>query len=311
MARPQKERQDDPMPSPPRRRTRLFARILVPAALLLAGGALLGFGPVDLLTSGFFRPMERRAPDPDPGEWPHEVLWLEARDGSRLEAWLFPSRDSAPAAGLVLQAHGNAGNLSMQWRLSAGLADHGFDVLVFDYRGFGRSEGETSRRAAREDLEVALAEARRLAAGRPLFVLGQSIGASLSLEVLADPEQRRGVAALAVDGPFDSWPGIASLHLVGRGALQRPARGLFAALLRRSGLEPIEAAGRLDGIPILIVAGGGDRICPPEMQQAIHEAAGPLSSCLELPDEPHVGLRGEERRAEVLAATAAFFHDVL
>ena len=185
----------------------------------------------------------------------------------------------------------------------------GYGVLTFDYRGYGRSGGRASRQAAREDLRTALALARERAQGAPIFVYGQSIGGALALEVMADEAARAGVSALAVDAPFDSWAGIAALHLSGGGWLRGPLDAGFSAALRRAGDEPRTAAAKLGGLPLLVVTGTADRICPHDMSLAIAAAAGEGARLLELPDARHVGLRGEETRAAVLAEVAAFFHD--
>lgn len=310
MARPRNGRQDEPMriPSLPR----LMRRLLLAGALLVVVPVtvvLAGFGPTDAFSRQFFLPFDERAEEPDTEFEPYEQLWLEAADGSQLEAWAFSPRGDTPPRGLVLHAHGNAGNLSVQWRLVSGLADHGFEVLAFDYRGYGRSGGEAGREAAREDLRTALAAARERAQGAPLFVLGQSIGGSLALEVLADEASRAGVSALAVDAPFDSWAGIAALHLSGGGWLQGPLDAGFSAALRRAGDEPREAAARLGGLPLLVVTGTADRVCPHDMSLAIHAAAGEGARLLALPEAPHVGLREAATRAAVLAEVASFFHD--
>jgi len=314
MARPRNGRQDGPMSFRLSRSSfrRLSRRLLLAGSLLVAVPAtvvLSGFGPTEAVSRQFFLPFDERAEEPDAELEPYEQFWLEARDGSRLEAWVFEPRGDEPRRGLVLHAHGNAGNLSVQWRLVSGLANHGFEVLTFDYRGYGRSGGEVGRRAAREDLRTALAEARARAQGAPVFVYGQSIGGALALEVLADETERAGVAALAVDAPFDSWAGIAALHLSHDGWLRRPLDAGFSAALRRAGLEPREAAARLGGLPLLVITGTADRICPQEMSLTILAAAGEGARLLELPGARHVGLRGEETRSAVLAEVAAFFHD--
>lgn len=292
---------------------RFVGRFLLAGALLVGLPAtvmLSGFGPTEALSRQFFYPFEKRYEGPDPETEPYEQLWLQSEGGALLEAWRFPVRGEQPRRGLVLHAHGNAGNLTVQWKLVSGLADHGFEVLTFDYRGFGRSEGRTGRAAALEDLRRVLAVARERADGVPLYVYGQSIGGALALELLAEEAERQGVAALAVDAPFDSWSGIAALHLSGGGALQRPFESVFRAVFRRAGTDPRLAAGRLGGLPLLVVTGTADRICPHEMSLRIHEAAGEGAELLELPDERHVGLREEETRSEVLAQVAAFFQNV-
>jgi len=293
---------------PPHFKRRLFLvgslLVVIPATVVLSG-----FGPTEVLSRQFFVPFDERAEEPDAQAEPYEQLWMEAADGSQLEAWAFSPRGESPPRGLVLHVHGNAGNLSVHWRLVSGLADHGFEVLTFDYRGYGRSGGLVSRQAAREDLRTALALARERAQGAQVFVYGQSIGGALALEVMADEATRAGVSALAVDAPFDSWAGIAALHLSGGGWLQGPLDAGFSAVLRRAGDEPREAAAKLGGLPLLVVTGTADRICPHEMSLAIHSAAGEGARLLELPEAPHVGLREKETQAAVLAEVASFFHD--
>jgi alpha-beta hydrolase superfamily lysophospholipase len=289
-----------------------FRRLLLAGALFMglpATVVLSGFGPTETLSRQFFLPFERRAEEPDVEKEPYEQLWLQAVDGSRLEAWAFSPRGEGPRSGLVLHAHGNAGNLSVQWRLVSGLADSGFEVLTFDYRGYGRSGGQAGRDAARDDLRTALAVARERAGGQPVFVYGQSIGGALALEVLAEESARAGVSALAVDAPFDSWAGIAALHLSRDGWLRGPLDAGISAAFRRAGVEPLEAATRLGSLPLLVITGTADRICPHEMSLAIHAAAPPGSLLLSLPEERHVGLREAETRSRVLAEVASFFHD--
>lgn len=278
--------------------------VALPPVVLLSG-----YGPTEALSRQFFLPFDRRGPEPDPNREPYEQRWLEASDGSPLEAWIFQARGGSGRRGLVVHAHGNAGNLSVQWPLVSALADSGFEVVTFDYRGFGRSGGEAGRSAARQDLQVVLTFARERAGGVPIFVYGQSIGGALALEVLSDEAARAGVRALAVDAPFDSWPGIAALHLSRDGWLRGPLDAAFSAVFRRAGLEPEDAAARLGSLPLLVITGTADGICPHDMSLAIHAAAGAGARLMTLPDGRHVGLREEETRAEVLAEVAAFFHD--
>src|SRR5262249_47787659 len=79
------------------------------------------------------------------GDWAPAVLdfedsWFTAADGTRLNGWYLPHENPA---GTVLFAHGNAGNLTQYVGLMRNLHDrHRLSVLVFDYRGYGKSDGE-------------------------------------------------------------------------------------------------------------------------------------------------------------------------
>ena len=84
-----------------------------------------------------------------------EDLTIETEDGERLHGWWVPAR--APTIGHVLLCHGNAGNIGDRIPHVELLSAAGFDVLAFDYRGYGRSSGRPSEhgtyldaRAARE-----------------------------------------------------------------------------------------------------------------------------------------------------------------
>src|SRR5436189_4535962 len=86
---------------------------------------------------------------PSPGETttPHDfgaayaATTIATSDGGRLRVWLL--RAPAPRA-LIVYFHGNGGNLSMWAPILADVAHRGYDVLAFDYRGYGESSGKPS-----------------------------------------------------------------------------------------------------------------------------------------------------------------------
>ena len=68
-------------------------------------------------------------------------VWLTSADGTKLHAWWLPP--AGAAAGAVLIAHGNGGNLTCCGQLPADLRRSlGAGVLMFDYPGYGKSEGK-------------------------------------------------------------------------------------------------------------------------------------------------------------------------
>jgi len=69
-----------------------------------------------------------------------EDVWLTTSDGVRLHGWKFePSTNTAKAS--VIYFHGNGGNITNVAWVGERLAGRGLEVLLFDYRGYGRSEG--------------------------------------------------------------------------------------------------------------------------------------------------------------------------
>ena len=74
-----------------------------------------------------------------------EDVWFSTADGVRLNGWYLPARQASDQS--VIYFHGNAGNISNVGWIGEALSEEGFNVLLVDYRGSGRSEG----RLANED----------------------------------------------------------------------------------------------------------------------------------------------------------------
>ena len=116
---------------------------------------------------------------------------------------------SGTVKGTVLHLHGNAANVSNHLPLVAWLPARGYNVLMLDYRGFGRSEGKPTLDGIVQDALAALEYLR----SRPdvdrdrLVVLGQSIGGATALRMLA--RDSAGVRLAVIDSSFPSYRGIA------------------------------------------------------------------------------------------------------
>ena len=74
---------------------------------------------------------------------------LAAPDGTKLHAWFLPA--GGTARGTVLHLHGNAANVSNHLPLVAWMPARGYNVLMLDYRGFGKSEGRPTLDGIVED----------------------------------------------------------------------------------------------------------------------------------------------------------------
>ncbi|MEV6280856.1 alpha/beta hydrolase [Nocardia sp. NPDC051832] len=112
-------------------------------------------------------------------------LSIETADGETVNAWWLPARRSI---GHVLFAHGNAGNIGDRIPIYALLTDAGFDVLAFDYRGYGRSTGRPSERGTYLDARAArqaLLEQPGVDPERVVY-LGKSLGGGVMLELASE-----------------------------------------------------------------------------------------------------------------------------
>lgn len=139
----------------------------------------------------------------------YEALTLMTGDGERLDAWFVP----APRArGVVLFLHGNAGNMSQRMDSVAMFHRLGQGVLIFDYRGYGRSSGKPSEAGLARDADAAWAylTGARGFAPRRIILFGESLGGAVAAELAArqPPEARPGALVLA--SAFTSVPDLAA-----------------------------------------------------------------------------------------------------
>jgi hypothetical protein len=122
---------------------------------------------------------------------------LVTADGLKLHAWHVPAKD---AAGTVLFCHGNAGNVSHRIETIAVLHKLGMNVLVFDYRGYGKSEGRPTEEGTYRDAEAAWAYLVETRGEKPqrIVIHGRSLGGSVAAHLAMD----RTAAGLIVESSF-------------------------------------------------------------------------------------------------------------
>lgn len=137
---------------------------------------------------------------------PGEEVWLTTDDKVRVNAWYFPVREnSARAQFTVLFAHGNGGNISHRddlYRLWHGL---GVNLLAFDYRGYGLSEGKPSEKGTYLDAKAGYDWL--IGKGfKPenIIVLGESLGGGIASWVAAEQK----VGALVLQSTYTSVPNL-------------------------------------------------------------------------------------------------------
>lgn len=139
---------------------------------------------------------------------PFEEVFLTTSDGLKLHGWFFPAAADAPRTRQVLLlCHGNAGNVSHRLHFVKAWLELGLSVLVFDYRGYGRSEGRVDEAGTYLD---ALA-ARRWLHDRgfkasDIIALGKSLGGGIASELAL----REPLGALILQSTFTSIPDLGS-----------------------------------------------------------------------------------------------------
>ncbi len=213
-----------------------------------------------------------------------EDHWFTTEDGVKLHAWFVRADSSAPT---LIHFHGNAGNLSHRGEIVRRLKNSGFNVFIFDYRGYGRSEGSPDEEGVYKDGHAAFDYVGQLpGVDRSSLVLS---GTSLGGAVAVDVALHRNPAAMILESTFSSARDVA--------AAAYPF--LPAQFFLRTKFDS-EAKIRSITIPLLFIHGTDDSIIPIELGRKLYEAANEPKEFYEVRGADHndVFLVGGSERNE-------------
>ncbi len=222
-----------------------------------------------------------------------EALFPSA-DGTQLMGMFLPARPG-PGKGVVVQFHGNGENMTSHFVFVWWLTLEGWDVFAFDYRGYGASHGKKSLAGSVDDGVAALRWARAKAAGRPLVVVGQSLGGALALASL-EKDGGEGVKGLILDSTFASYRVIAREKL-GQLWLTWPLQYPLSFLIGDS-LAPERLAARRKPVPLLMFHGEGDLVVPQHHGRRLFDAAAGPKEFVSVPGTGHTEAFGAQRAAQ-------------
>lgn len=225
------------------------------------------------------------------GETVFEDCWFEAVDGLRLHGWYL--RHDTPQA-VILYAHGNAGNVTHRGAVAARLNKRfNASVLLFDYRGYGRSEGTPTveglvrdARAARDYLAL-----REQMPAQDIVLMGRSLGGAIAVEIAAED----GARALILESTFSSLRDVAVRHYP----------KLLVNVLVADRLDCGTAIANFYG-PVLISHGDADRTIPFALGQQLFDAANEPKTFVRIAGRGHNDAQGEDYYKQL----GAFLHDL-
>lgn len=203
-------------------------------------------------------------------------VWLKTTDGVRLHGWLFESKER-PALATIIYFHGNGGNIGNVGWVGESLSSRGFDVLLMDYRGYGRSEGDVDGETdlyADADAGYEYITKTRGVRSASVVLYGQSLGTAVAVDLAS----RRQSAALILESGFSSASDLASTVLP-----ILPRRLHFLARNR------FESSRKLSSIrcPVLISHGDPDLTIPTEHGRLLFAAANEPKKLLIFPGAGH------------------------
>lgn len=222
---------------------------LYPVLAVVATAAVALLSAPYWISAFIYRPQP--LPVSNPGTWgftgAREVSFASGRS-DRLFAWWAPPGDSTRP--VVLIVHGRSANIATRASIAARLRDDGFGVLLFDYRGYGRSSGRSTEQSLTEDAEAAydwlLGQG---VTARQIIVLGQSLGDAPAAQLSA----ARPVAGLALVSPFTNLPDAIADRVGWRAISRLP--------WRRNRYEVADSLAKLRA-PVLFIVSRQDGLVP-------------------------------------------------
>lgn len=188
----------------------------------------------------------------------YEELTLRTKDGLDISAWFIPANDTR---GFVLFCHGNAGNISHRLASIQIFHSLGLGVLIFDYRGYGRSRGSPDEEGTYLDAEAAWDYLVNILHAKPerIVLFGRSLGSAVAAEVAS----RKQAGALIMESGFTSVPDLGKKFFP----------HLPVGLISRYRYESISKVEKIK-IPKLFIHSPEDEIVPYEQGVKLFERAG-------------------------------------
>lgn len=243
------------------------------AILLLLAGVYLFQGKL------VFFPMGGMAGNPSVAGLDYREVEIRTRDEVRLHGWFVPGDDPA---GCVLFFHGNAGNISHRLDTLRMINELGLSVLIFDYRGYGKSAGEPSEEGTYLDAEAGWEHLVGNQGFEPgeIILWGRSMGAAVAAYLATEVKP----AGLILESSFTSVPDM------GRKLYPFLPIGLIARIE-----YPVVKYVRDAGCPVLVIHSPDDEIVPFRMGRKVYEAASEPKEFLEISGSHNAGflLSGE------------------
>ncbi len=215
--------------------------------ITIAGAYIIFIGFLFIFQSHYvYYPERVLSADPGSIGLDFESVSFETTDRVKLSGWFVPSES---ASGVILFCHGNAGNISHRLESIQIFHRLGLDVFIFDYRGYGQSEGKPTEQGTYKDAEAAwwyLIEERQVNP-EELIVFGRSLGGGVASWLA----QSYTPGVLILESTFTSLPDVATTVYP-----YLPVR-----LLLRFEYNTAEYLGGVN-CPVLIVHSRDDEIMP-------------------------------------------------
>lgn len=197
-------------------------------------------------------------------------VFLESTNKRKINGWwLMP--ENTTSKGTIIFFHGNSGSLFSHYSLITPLVKYGYTVFLFDYSGFGYSEGKSTQKNALGDGQAVIqyvCDSLR-ESQENIIIYGQSFGGQLAITAYLNNKNNK-IKGIVSEGTFTSSKDIAKHHL-----------GLTGKVLTKQTFNAKESIKNIE-IPMLIIHSKEDSIVPFQMGRELFNSANSPKKFLEI-----------------------------
>ncbi len=247
----------------------------------------------------FFEPEREMVESPEVRKYSPQDVSFKSPDGLTLRGWYF--RAAQEELGTILVCHGNAENMSTHVKLDLWLIDAGYNLFIFDYRGYGRSEGTPDVKGIHLDAEAAL-ETVLFALPRTkndgIIVFGKSLGGAVAIYTVANSPSKGRVKALILDSPFSDYRRIAR-EKIAASIIGWPFQYPLSWLVNDD-YSPVKYIAKVSPVPVVFIHGNHDEIVPGHHSSTLYNVALSPKEIWEVKMPGHVLAQADERTRKKL-----------
>ncbi len=258
-------------------------------------------------TGLFFKPSRHIVDDPLVRKYQPLDVYFKSSDGLMLHGWYFMARQEK---GTILVCHGNVENISTHVKLDLWLIDEGYSLFIFDYRGYGRSEGAPDVRGVHLDAEAALQTALFSLPRQKhdnIIVFGKSLGGAIAVYAAANSPHKGRIKALVLDSPFSSYRLLAR-EKIAESIIGWPFQYPLSYLVNDD-YSPLRFIGRVAPVPMMIIHGSEDTIVPVHHGRMLFNAALPPKEFREILSPGHVLAQTDEPTRKGILSFLSALHE--
>lgn len=204
---------------------------------------------------------------PENYSYNYEEFYFKSSQGALLKGWWFKSKE--PAQGMVVVVNGLVQNMSNRFKEWTWLLEKGYDLFIFDYRGYGTSFGEVDMFGFVDDATAGISYAHELNTHLPMVVVGQSMGGSFVIDAVAKkpyPYVKLLVIDSTMKGFIPAGEALLKSHFLLWPLVWIPS------VITPEGIDSLEFVDKTE-LPTLFMVGLDDALIPPEHSAALFTKA--------------------------------------